>query len=97
MPQCTSLDFALQQCQSSSQVGLITVHANYEGDPDFVLGTAPIFDIDVPEDQTAIFAFIVPTLNIPINIPVTVRTPTTTAYDLRSRTSPRRRRSPLPT
>jgi hypothetical protein len=31
VPQCTSLDFALQQCPSSSQVGLITVRANYEG------------------------------------------------------------------
>ncbi len=30
--------------------------------------------MDVPDSQTATFAFIVPTLNIPINIPVTVRT-----------------------
>jgi hypothetical protein len=74
VPQCISLDFAQQQCPSSSQVGLITIRANYEGNPNFLLGTAPIYDLDVPDSQTATFAFIVPTLNIPINIPVTVRT-----------------------
>ena len=38
---CTSLDFALTQCPPSSQAGLITIHANYDGDPDNLLGTAP--------------------------------------------------------
>jgi hypothetical protein len=74
VPQCTSLDFAQQQCPTASQVGLVTIHARYEGNSDYDLGTAPIFDLEVPDDQTATFAFIVPTLNIPINIPVTVRT-----------------------
>ena len=40
----------------------------------YLLGTAPIFDVEPQGDQTALFAFIVPTLNIPINIPVAVRT-----------------------
>ncbi len=71
---CTSVDFALDQCFPSSQAGLITVYANYENDPKFLLGTAPIFNMAVPESQVAQFAFIVPILNIPINIPVTVRT-----------------------
>ncbi len=71
---CTSSDFALDQCPSNSQVGLITVHARYEGNPDYLLGTAPIFDVEPGEGQTALLAFIVPTLNIPINIPVAVRT-----------------------
>ena len=43
---CTSLDFGLTQCPPSSQAGLITVHANYEGDQDNLLGTAPLYDID---------------------------------------------------
>ena len=38
---CTPADFALDQCPPDSQVGLITVHANYEGDPNYLLGTAP--------------------------------------------------------
>ena len=66
---CTSSDFALDQCPTNSQAGLITVY-----DDSGLLGTAPIFDVDPLGDQTALFAFIVPTLNIPINIPVAVRT-----------------------
>jgi hypothetical protein len=71
---CTSSDFALDQCPSDSQAGLITIRANYKGNPDFLLGTAPIFDLEPQGEQTALFAFIVPTLNIPIDIPVAVRT-----------------------
>jgi hypothetical protein len=71
---CTSVDFALQKCFPSAQAGLITIYANYEGDPKYLLGTAPIYDMEVPSSQVAQFAFIVPGLNIPINIPVSVRT-----------------------
>ena len=72
--QCTSVDFALEQCPSSSQAGLITVYANFKGDPNRLMGTAPIFD-RVPEgEQSALFAFIVPNLGIPVSIPVAVRT-----------------------
>ena len=45
-----------------------------KGTPDNLLGTAPIFDVEPQGEETALFAFIVPTLNIPINIPVAVRT-----------------------
>ena len=72
--ECTSGDFALDQCPSNSQVGVITLNANYENDPNFLLGTAPIFIVEPVGDDTALLAFIVPTLNIPISIPVTVRT-----------------------
>ena len=41
--QCTSSDFALDQCPPDSQAGLITVYANYEGNPNYLLGTAPIY------------------------------------------------------
>ena len=71
---CTSVDFATDQCPSNSQVGLITIRANYEGNTEYLLGTAPIYDLDPRTDDTALFAFIVPTLNIPISIPVAVRT-----------------------
>jgi hypothetical protein len=72
--QCTSSDFAQDQCPPNSQAGLITVYANYEGNSHYLLGTAPIFDLEPAADQTALFAFIVPTLDIPIQIPVAVRT-----------------------
>ena len=79
--QCTSLDFTLTQCPPSSQAGLITLRANHEGDPEDLLGTAPIYSLDPGDAQPARFGFIVPTLDIPITIPVTVRT--STDYGLR--------------
>ena len=72
--QCTAADFALAQCPADSQVGLVTVYANSEGDPDKLLGTAPIFSMRTEPEQTALFAFITPSLGIPVNIPVAVRT-----------------------
>jgi hypothetical protein len=74
IPQCTSVDFAQEQCPSSSQAGLITIHARYNGEPDALLGTAPIYDLVPGPEQTALFGLIVPTLDIPIQIPVAVRT-----------------------
>jgi hypothetical protein len=71
--QCTSVDFALEQCPSSSQAGLITIRANFSKNSKFLLGTAPIYDLQ-PGANTALFAFAAPTLNIPIQIPVSVRT-----------------------
>jgi hypothetical protein len=72
LAKCTSVDFALTQCSPSSQVGTIIVRANYKGDDDYLLGTAPIFNVDPSGDEAARFAFIAPTLNIPIVIPVQV-------------------------
>ena len=39
--ECAAADFALDQCPPNSQVGLITLHADYKGKPNFLLGTAP--------------------------------------------------------
>jgi hypothetical protein len=66
---CAAADFGLDACPSDTQVGLVTV-----SDDSGLLGTAPIFDLVPGVDQTALFAFIVPKLGIPINIPVAVRT-----------------------
>ncbi len=71
--ECSSLDFALTQCSPDSQAGLVTVYANYEGQPRRLLGTAPLYQLE-PGDHTALFALIVPVLDIPIQIPVAVRT-----------------------
>jgi hypothetical protein len=71
---CTSSDFALDQCPSNAQAGTITIYADYKGESDKLMGTAPIFDLEPQSDQTALFAFVVPTLDIPIDIPVAVRT-----------------------
>jgi hypothetical protein len=71
---CAPSDFALDQCPSNSQAGLITIRASYKGNPGYLLGTAPIFGLEPVGEQTALFAFIVPTLDIPIYVPVAVRT-----------------------
>ncbi len=72
--QCTASDFALDQCPSDSQAGLITVYANYAGQSRELLGTAPLFSIEPAVSQTALFAFIAPIIDLPIDIPVSVRT-----------------------
>ncbi len=72
--QCTSIQFALEECSPNSQAGLITVYAKHEGQSKDLLGTAPIYDMEPGPGQTALFAFVVPTLDLPINIPVAVRT-----------------------
>jgi len=74
IPQCTSASFAQEECAPESQAGLITVYARYKGNPNYLLGTAPIYDLVPAENQTALFGFIVPILDIPIQIPVAVRT-----------------------
>jgi hypothetical protein len=72
---CSADDFALEACPIDSQVGVVTVRANFAGDERSLLGTAPVFDMDSRSaDETARFAFIAPVANIPINIPIRVRT-----------------------
>ncbi len=74
---CTAEDFALTQCPVDSQVGIITVKANYGGFERTLLGTAPVFDMESESpDETARLAFIAPIANVPINIPIKVRTNT---------------------
>jgi hypothetical protein len=75
LTRCTESDFALQECPVNSQAGLITIRADYEGDDEYLLGTAPVFDMVPQAVETARFSFIVPPpLGIPITIPVAVRT-----------------------
>jgi hypothetical protein len=74
IPKCNSEDFAFQRCATAAQAGIVTVHANYGGDPDKLLGTAPVFNREAVGDETALFSFIVPILEIPISIPVKIRT-----------------------
>jgi hypothetical protein len=74
VPRCSSVEFALFECPAFSQVGKITISANYEGNPNYLLGTAPVFTVEPrSEEESARLSFIVPGLNIPINIPVAVR------------------------
>jgi len=93
LTRCSASDFALTQCPVNSQAGLVTIRANAGGDANKLLGTAPLFDLQPSEGETARFAFIVPTLNIPIAIPVSVRT--ASDYGLRFQVSEISQLSPL--
>ncbi len=72
---CSSADFALMRCSPDSQAGIITVRANHEGNPNFLMGTAPLYVVSPrPEKEPARFAFFVPLINVAVNIPVHLRT-----------------------
>jgi hypothetical protein len=84
--QCTSAQLSVNECPVSSQAGLVTVRAKYLGNPNYILGTAPIFAMEPREgEETALFSFVVPTVDIPVYMPVEVRT--ATDYGLRFRVS----------
>lgn len=90
---CDAIDFAFSRCASNAQVGLITVRANYEGTPNFLLGTAPIYNVEPGPDEAARFAFVVPVLDISVALPVTVRS--ATDYGLRFTVSGITQEAPL--
>jgi hypothetical protein len=71
---CRSADFVVNKCGTATQVGTIGLIADYEGDENFVLGTAPVFNMDrASEDEAARIAFVAPVVDRPIIIPVGVR------------------------
>ena len=74
LTRCTAADFAQTECPVNSQAGLVTVRANYKGNPDYLLGTAPVYDLSPQAIETARFSFVVPVIGVPIAIPVSVRT-----------------------
>ncbi|HEY1284594.1 MAG TPA: hypothetical protein VGF04_00760, partial [Solirubrobacterales bacterium] len=55
--------------------GIITIYANYESNSNYLLGTAPLYNMEARGGfETARFAFVAPTADVPINVPITVRT-----------------------
>ena len=77
IPKCQSTNFALNECAPATQAGLVTVFADYEGTENFLLGTAPVYNTEPEgEDETARLGFVAPTVNVPIVIPLTVRSAT---------------------
>jgi hypothetical protein len=70
MVRCTAKQFAISECPIASQVGLVTIHGNHEGNPDFALGTAAVY-MRIPESgELARFAFVVPTVGATVEVPV---------------------------
>ncbi len=53
---------------------MITISANYEGVPNTLLGTVPLYNMEtVGEDEAARLAFVAPLVNAPIVVPISVR------------------------
>lgn len=71
---CRAAVFVVNECQAGAQAGLVTIVANYEGDPNYLLGTAPVYNMEtVSENEAARLAFVVPVVDIPVVVPVQVR------------------------
>jgi hypothetical protein len=68
---CTTTQFAEEKCPVDSQVGIVTVRGNFEGDPDFELGEAAVRLLTPQTGQLARLGFLVPTLESPVEISVT--------------------------
>ena len=60
---CLAVDLALNECPPTSQVGLITVRSRYEGEAEFLLGTAPVYALDPPSGQYGALGFTLPTID----------------------------------
>jgi hypothetical protein len=72
---CRSADFVLNRCAPATQVGVISIIANYEGDTNFVLGSAPLYNMEtISEEESARMSFVVPTVNVPVAMPIELRT-----------------------
>ena len=74
IPHCSAADFGEFECSPHAQAGLITVRVNYESNPNFLLGTAPVYSLVSGPGEIARLGFVVPTLDVPVTIPISVRT-----------------------
>jgi hypothetical protein len=71
---CRASEFVINRCAPGSQAGLITLVATYQNVPNTILGTAPVYNMEtLSEDETARLAFVAPTVNIPVTMPISVR------------------------
>ena len=71
---CRAADFVVNHCAPGAQAGVITITANYEGNPNRILGTVPVYNMQtVGESETARLAFVAPAVNVPITVPISVR------------------------
>jgi hypothetical protein len=70
---CRAAIFVLNQCQAGAQVGVITIVGSYEGNPNYVFGTTPIYNMQVLGDESARLAFVVPVVDVPVIVPIKVR------------------------
>lgn len=73
VPQCTSADFALDECSPFSQVGLVTIRAAHEEEPEYLMGTGPLFELEAQSSEFARLGFVIPTLNVAVIVGTSLR------------------------
>jgi hypothetical protein len=88
VPQCTASVFSEFECAPVAQVGLVTVRAKHESNPDFLLGTAPVYSLVPGPGEFARFGFVVPTLDFSVIVPVFARIGAASGLDLRVQNLP---------
>lgn len=82
VPRCGAANFASFECPPSTQVGLITLRADHGGDPSHLLGTAPVYALLPAAGEIARYGFVAPLVNLPVEVPVTVRSGSDYGLDL---------------
>lgn len=68
---CTATQFGESKCPVDSQVGVLTVWGNYESNPEFELGTAPVYLLAPTSGGPTRLGFVIPTVEVPVEVPVT--------------------------
>ncbi len=79
---CAPEDFDSSECPNSSMVGLITIYADYEGNPSHIMGMEPVYLLEPTAEEHARLGFAFPTLGAPVEIPVRLRTGSDYGLDL---------------
>ncbi len=82
VPRCAAATFADFECANASQAGLIVVRAELGGEPDYLLGTAPLYALEPGPDETAAFGFVAPVIKVPVRVQARVRTESDFGFDL---------------
>jgi hypothetical protein len=79
---CAAEDFDSSECPPQSQVGLIAIYADYEGDPSHLMGTEPVYLLEPTAEGPARLGFTFPVVGTPVEIPVRLRTGSDYGLDL---------------
>jgi hypothetical protein len=79
---CAPADFDFSECPSTSQVGLITIYAEYEGDPSHLMGTEPVYLLEPTAEEPERLGFAFPVVGTRVEIPVHLRTSSDYGLDL---------------
>lgn len=79
---CAPEDFDSSECPLTSQVGLITVYADYEGDPSHLMGTEPVYLLEPTAEEPERLGFAFPIVGTRVEVPVHLRTGSDYGLDL---------------